>query len=79
MTVARCSISVSLELDQALGILVARTGQPKSKVIEMLLRENPMIQNEVEVMRLEFKTTPVAVPGRKGAPKVRHPQVAPRA
>jgi hypothetical protein len=79
MTVVRTSISMSLELDQALGILVARTGQPKSKVIEMLLRENSLIQDAVETMRLEFKTTPAAVRGRRPAAKARQPATPPRA
>lgn len=65
MTVARCCISISFELDQALDGLVAGTGQSKSKLIEILLRENALVQAEVESLRLELKTTPSAVPGRR--------------
>jgi len=66
MPVARRSISLSFELDQALDVLVARSGQPKSKLIELLLRENLLVQRTVESIRLEFATSPVAVPGKRG-------------
>jgi predicted DNA-binding protein len=79
MPVARCSISISFELDQALDALVARSGQPKSKIIEILMRENRLVQNEIESLRLELKTTPAAVPGKKANVKARRTAVAQRA
>ena len=67
MAVARRCISISFELDQVLDALVAGTGQPKSRLIEILLRENPVIKREVDSLRLELKvkTSPLAVPGKR--------------
>jgi predicted DNA-binding protein len=79
MAVARCSISISFELDQALDALVARSGQPKSKLIEILMRENRLVQNEIESLRLELKTTPAALPGKKARTRPRRTALAQRA
>jgi hypothetical protein len=79
MSVARSSISLTRELDEALGIIVARTGQPKSKVIEILLRENAVVQHAIESMRLEFFTEPVAVPGKRPRAKVNERDLKQRA
>jgi len=74
MTLTRTSLSLSIELDQALDVLVARSGQPKSRLVEVLLRENAMVAQAVESVRLEAQTEPVAVPGVR-----RKVRVAPRA
>jgi len=66
MTASKFSISLSNELDQALEVLAVRSGRPKSAVIEMALRENPLVAHYIEVVRAEFRTEPIAVPGRVG-------------
>lgn len=74
MPVARWSVSISFELDQAMDALVALYGQPKSTLIEMLLRENPVVKKTVDSIREELKVSPIAVPARLGrarATKVR--------
>jgi len=64
MPAAKLSISLSPELDQALDVLAARAGRPKSAVIEMALRENPLVMKYVEAARLEEHAEPTAVAGR---------------
>ena len=71
MTVVRTSISMSLELDQALLALRISARQSKSKLIETLLRENPTVQRTIESIRLELKINPVVVPGPEGMARFR--------
>ena len=68
MPAAKMSISLSPELDQALEVLAARTGRPKSAVIEMALRENALVTKYIEAVRLEQHAEPAAVPVR-GRPR----------
>ena len=79
MPVARTSISISLELDQALLLLMARTGQPKSNVIEMILREHPMVQHEIETIRLELRVKDVVAIGPGGRARLRRAKPVQRA
>ena len=71
MTVVRTSISMSLELDQALLLHTISSHQSKSKVIETLLRENPLVQREIGLIRDEQKFSVFAVPGPEGMARFR--------
>ena len=79
MTSAKMSISLSHELDQALDVLAARTGRPKSAVIETALRENPLVAKYIEVVRAEAHAEPMAVPRRGVGLKPKRPRAAQRA
>lgn len=46
--------------------LVALYGQPKSALIEMLLRENPVVKKTIDSIREELEVSPIAVPARIG-------------
>jgi len=61
MPVARCSISISFELEQALGVLALSKRLPKSKVIELLLREHPLVKDTIEDIRVEERVSVFAV------------------
>ena len=69
MPVARWSVSISFELDQAMDSLVAAYGQPKSALIEMLLRENPVVKKTIDSIRQELEVSPIAVPGTRSRPR----------
>jgi predicted transcriptional regulator len=63
--VRKLSISLSWEVDQALDLVAASTGRSKSAVIEMLLRENALLQKELEIVRLEEPENLGVVPSRE--------------
>ena len=79
MPVARRSISLTLELDQALYVLSLRKRLPISKVIEILLREHPLVQREVETGRLEEGISVFAVSSRQRAPRAKNVKAGQRA
>lgn len=45
------SISTSRELFEALEVLSERRGQSRSDLIEMLLREHPLVEREIRTQR----------------------------
>ncbi len=65
MPAAKLSISLSPEVDQALDVLAARSGRAKSALIEVALRENPLVAKYIEVVRAELYAEPAAVPQRE--------------
>lgn len=79
MPVAKLSISLAPEVDQALEVLVTRSGQAKSALIEVALRENPLIAKYIEVVRLEMLATPTAIPRREDRMKAKAPRRVERA
>ena len=64
MPVSKLSISLAPEVDQALDVLSARSGQAKSALIEVALRENPLIAKYIGVVRAEMHAAPSAAPRR---------------
>ena len=77
MALTRISLTISNELNGALDLLVLRSGQSKSRLVEVLLREIPAVAKNVEIVRLEFalETGVMAVPTGRG--RVKPPQRPP--
>ena len=71
MPVAKLSISLAPEVDQALDVLVTRTGQAKSALIEVALRENPLVARYIKIVRAEMLAEPNAVPRRAERERVK--------
>jgi hypothetical protein len=71
MPVARRSISISFELDESLEVIAIHKQLPKSKVIEMLLREHPLVRKQVELGRLEENISVFAVSSRHHLPRAK--------
>ena len=65
MPVARRSISLSFELDQTLGAIALQKRLARSKVIELLLREHPLVKDTIEDIRLEERVSVFAVRSNK--------------
>lgn len=55
--VRKISISIGEELDAALGLAAIRRHENKSTVIDTLLREHPVIQGFVAIVRAESAST----------------------
>lgn len=53
MAVARRCLSLSIELDSALLVLSIERRESISSVVEMLLREHPLIREGIEIDRME--------------------------
>jgi predicted transcriptional regulator len=51
MTAAKFSVSVTPELELALRALATRRGEDRSRLIETLLRENPLVGAEIGRLR----------------------------
>jgi len=51
MAIARASLSLTTELDQILRQLAARMNMDRSRLVETLLRESPLVQQEVSQRR----------------------------
>ncbi len=51
MSFSKFSISVSPELDVTLSRLATERGEDRSRLIETLLRENPLIQQSIQAAR----------------------------
>jgi len=79
MAASKLSISLAPEVDQALDVLAARSGQAKSALIEVALRENPLVAKYIEVVRAEMHAEPAAVPRREVRAKAKAQRTAPRA
>jgi len=65
MPASKLSISLAPEVDQALDVLVARSGQAKSALIEVALRENALVSKYIQIVRAEMHAEPAAVPRRE--------------
>jgi len=65
MTASKLSISLAPEVDRALELLAARSRQAKSALIEVALRENPLVTKYIEIVRAEMHAEPNAIPGRE--------------
>ncbi len=65
MAASKLSISLAPEVDQALDVLAARSGQAKSALIEVALRENPLVSKYIQIVRAEMHAEPAAVPRRE--------------
>ncbi|HKZ60383.1 MAG TPA: ribbon-helix-helix protein, CopG family [Candidatus Thermoplasmatota archaeon] len=65
MPASKLSISLAPEVDQALDVLVARSGQAKSALIEVALRENPLVAKYIQIVRAEMHAEPASVPRRE--------------
>lgn len=59
MTVAKLSISLSPELAAVLDILADEQGLDRSRLIEVLLREHPLVSTQVQRRRLEAAVPPL--------------------
>ena len=71
----KISVSVSDELDDAIESVAISHRSNKSKVLEMFMREHPIIRKEIEIMRAEPKAgllvvNPKSLPKREEAPRV---------
>jgi len=71
----KISVSVSDELDDAIESVAISHRSNKSKVLEMFMREHPIIRKEIEIMRAEPKAgllvvNPKSLPKREKAPRV---------
>jgi hypothetical protein len=53
MVVARRCLSLSIELDSALLVLSIQRRESISSVVEMLLREHPLVHDGIEIGRME--------------------------
>lgn len=51
MATEKFSVSTSSELFEALERLRRRRGQPRSDLVEMLLREHPLVRREIRAQR----------------------------
>ena len=71
MPASKLSISLAPEVDQALDVLVARSGQAKSALIEVALRENSLVSKYIEIVRAEMHAEPNAIPRREIREKVK--------
>ena len=54
MPVARRTVSITSELDSALNFLLKLRGEDRSRLIETLLRESPLVQRQIQKERLGF-------------------------
>lgn len=79
MPAAKISISLSAELNAVLDLLALKTGRAKSSVIEMALRENPLVAKYVEIVRLEELADPSAISGRMARQRAPKPEIVRRA
>jgi len=52
----KISVAISGELNEALACISIAQGLSKSRVIENLLREHPIIQKEIQIIREEPDT-----------------------
>lgn len=64
MASAKLSVSLSRELEQALGALAQKRGEDRSRVIETLLRENPLVAEEIRRRRAVAAGPPRLKKGR---------------
>ena len=79
MPVSKLSISLAPEVDQALDILAARSGQAKSALIEVALRENALVSKYIHQVRANLHGEPGAVPRREIRGKTRADRTVQRA
>jgi hypothetical protein len=80
MTVARRCLSLSIELDSALLTLSLERSQSISSVVEMLLREHPLVREGIEIDRMERHMPSVmAASGRRLRKKATFRAAPPRA
>ncbi|HWH08160.1 MAG TPA: hypothetical protein VNX21_03105 [Candidatus Thermoplasmatota archaeon] len=64
---ARITLSISPELDSALAMAAMAQDVPKSRLVETMLREHPVIRGFIEAIRAEPKTTGYAASSRAAA------------
>jgi hypothetical protein len=67
MTQVRRTISLSQELDVNFAILARRRNESFSSLLEMLLREHPLVSKEIEHGRLEESIEDFGLVPRKGS------------
>jgi len=68
MTQVRRTVSLSQELDVNFAILARRRNESFSSLLEMLLREHPLVAKEIEHGRLEESIEDFGIVPRKGSP-----------
>ncbi|MGQ0536205.1 MAG: hypothetical protein ACT4PT_09045 [Methanobacteriota archaeon] len=66
MVVQKLSVSLTEEARRALDRIVAARGEERSPVLEMLVREHPLVAREIEAMRAEPRPGKVAPGTTKG-------------
>lgn len=64
MAASKFSISVTAELEVALKALATRRGEDRSRLIETLLRENPLVASEIRSLRTASEGPPALKKGR---------------
>lgn len=68
MTQVRRTVSLSLEFDVNFAILAEKRSESFSSLLEMLLREHPLVIKEIEAGRLEESIEDFGIIPRKGSP-----------
>jgi hypothetical protein len=64
----RRTVSLSTELHDAVSLLAADRGESFSAVVEMALRENPLVRDSVELVRMEAKIEDYGIRPGKDTP-----------
>ena len=67
MSQIRRTVSLSRELDGALGFLARQREASLSSFVELLLREHPLVHREIETGRMEDKLTDFGLVPSKGS------------
>src|SRR5262245_43075998 len=68
MTQVRRTVSLSVELAAVLNQMAFDRKESTSALIEMLLREHPLVARDVDLMRMEADIEDFGVRPRKGSP-----------
>jgi hypothetical protein len=66
MTQVRRTVSLSRELDVNLSFIARQRGESLSALLEMLLREHPLVDKEIQDGRLEDSFEDFGIRPRKG-------------
>ena len=68
MTQVRRTVSLSRELDVNLSFIARHRGESLSALMEMLLREHPIVSKQIEMSRFEDSIDDYGLRPRKGTP-----------
>jgi hypothetical protein len=68
MSATRRTISLSLELDAAICGLASERGESVSALVETLLREHALVQDSIELGRMEAKIVDFGIRPGKNSP-----------
>lgn len=68
MTQVARTVSISMELDVNLRVLMRKRNESLSSLVELLLREHPLVDKEIQQGRLEDSIEDFGIVPRKGSP-----------